>query len=69
MRVIVKDQSRKINHLSGLSVPPELVSQSLSWKLESPKTNTLADGLIERTSSMLDKIASKTVHKDEENDR
>ena len=31
------------------------------WK--SPKTNTLADGLIERTSSMLDEIASKTVLK------
>ena len=31
--------------------------------LKSPKTNTLADGLIQRTSSILDKIASKTVHK------
>ena len=37
--------------------------------LKSPKTNTLADGLIERTSSMLDEIESKTVHKDEEGDR
>ena len=27
--------------------------------LKSPKTNTLADGLIERTSSMLDEIESK----------
>ena len=27
--------------------------------LKSPKTKTLADGLIERTSSMLDKIESK----------
>ena len=35
----------------------------------SPKTNTLDDELIERTSSMLDEIASKTVHKDEEDDR
>ena len=69
MRVIVRDQSRKTNHLSGLSVPPELVSQSLSWTLESPKTNTLADGLIQRTSSILDETVSKTVHKDEENDR
>ena len=35
----------------------------------SPKTNKLADGLIERTSSMLDEIALKTVHKDKESDR
>ena len=33
-----------------------------------PKTNTLADGLMERTSSMLDEIDSKIVHKDEEGD-
>ena len=32
--------------------------------LKSPKTNTLADGLIEGTSSMLDEIESKTVQKD-----
>ena len=32
------------------------------------KTNTLADGLIERTSSMLDEIVSKAVLKDEEGD-
>ena len=32
----------------------------------SPNTNTLADGLIERTSSMLDDIESKTVRKEEE---
>ena len=35
----------------------------------SPKTNKLADGLIERASSMLDEIALKTVHKDKESDR
>ena len=34
----------------------------------SPKINTVADGLIERTSSMLDQIETKTVHKDEEGD-
>ena len=34
-----------------------------------PKTKRLADGLIERTSSMLDEIKSKTVHKAEEVDR
>ena len=33
--------------------------------VQSPKPNTLADGLIERTSSMLDEIAPKAVHKDE----
>ena len=39
------------------------MSQSLWWTLKSPKTNILADGLIERISSVLDKIESKTVHK------
>ena len=34
----------------------------------SKKKNTLADGLIERTSSMLDEIESKTMHKAEEGD-
>ena len=29
----------------------------------------LGDGLIERTSSMLDEIASRTVHKDKDSDR
>ena len=33
--------------------------------LQSPKKNT-ADRLIERTSSMLDEIAPKTMHKDKE---
>ena len=37
--------------------------------VKSPKTNTLVDGLIERTSSMLDEIESKTVLKHEEGDR
>ena len=36
--------------------------------LKSPKTNTLADGLFERTSSMLDQIAPKTVQKGKEGD-
>ena len=36
--------------------------------LKSPKTKSLADGLIDRTSSMLDEMESKTVHKDEEGD-
>ena len=37
--------------------------------LKSPKTKTSADVLTERTSSMLEEIESKTVHKDEEGDR
>ena len=53
----------------GLSVPPEYMRQSLWWMLKSPKTNTLADELIKRTSSMLDEIESKTMHNDEEGDR
>ena len=32
------------------------------------KANT-ADGLMERTSSMLDEVESKTVHKDKEGDQ
>ena len=58
MRVTVRDQSRKVNHLSkvicyrkiassaGISVPPEYISQFLGWTLKSPKANTLADDLI-----------------------
>ena len=46
----------------------EFSSQPWWWTLKSPKTSTLADGLIERTSSMVDEIASKTEHKDEEGD-
>ena len=37
--------------------------------VEVSKTNTLADGLIERTTSMLDEIESKNMHKDEEGDQ
>ena len=37
--------------------------------LKSPKIKTLADGLIKRTSSMLEEIESKTIHKDKEGDR
>ena len=33
------------------------------------RVTPLADGLMERTSSMLDEIESETVHKDEEGDR
>ena len=34
--------------------------------LKSPKTNTLAEGLMETTSSMLDEIKSKTVRNGKE---
>ena len=51
-----------------LSVFDHFVNLALKG-LKSPNANTLADGLIERTSSMLDEIASKTVHKSEENDQ
>ena len=37
--------------------------------LNSPKTNILTYGLIERTSSVLDEIASKNVQKDKDNDQ
>ena len=37
--------------------------------VKSPKTKTLVDELIDRTSSMLAEIESKTVHKDDECDR
>ena len=36
--------------------------------VKSPKTKALADGLIEKTSSMLDEIESKAMHKNEEGD-
>ena len=37
----------------------------LMMNVKSPKTKTLADGLIERTSSKLDEIKSKAVLKEE----
>ena len=43
------------------------MDQSLSWALKPPKINT-ADGLIERTSSILNEIESKTMYKDKEGD-
>ena len=42
---------------------------SINVPLKSPKTKALADGLIERTSSMLDEIESKTVHNVKEGDQ
>ena len=76
-----QDPSRKINHLSNVIWARKIiteftlsisstrkVSQSLWWTLKSPKTNTLADGCIERTLYMLDEIESKTMHQDKEGD-
>ena len=34
-----------------------------------PKANSVADGLIKRTSSMLDETVSKVVHKGKDGDR
>ena len=68
----VWDPSRKVNHVSKvicnrtiIAEFPRLIS---STRIGKPKTKTLADGLIERTSSMLDEIESKTMHKAEEDD-
>lgn len=41
----------------------------LECMLKSPMTNTLTYGLIERTSSMQDEIASETGHNDNGNDQ
>ena len=71
--------SRKVNHMSKViwdkknynkvhqvyQFHQNRLANPLWWTLKSLKTETLADVLIERTSSMLDKIESKTVHKDE----
>ena len=46
----------------------EKVKESLWWMLDSQETNTLADGLIGRISSMLDERASRITHKDKDND-
>ena len=53
----------------SFEITPEYVSQSWWWTIKSPQTKALVDGLIERTSSMLGKTESKTVHKDEEVDQ
>ena len=37
--------------------------------VKSPKIKALEDGLIEKTSSMLDEIESKTMHNNEEDDQ
>ena len=54
-----------ITEFIRLSVPLEKVSLSLWQTVKSPKTNKFADGLIERTSSMLDELESN-MYKDQE---
>ena len=80
VRITVRDTSRKVNHLSMViwdrKIITEFTSSISSTRIGkpvcmmdiimSPKTKTLADGLIERNSSMLDEIESKTMGKDKE---
>ena len=81
MSITVWDPSRKVNHLSKVIYNRKVITEFtrlisstrigklvLMMDIKSPKTRT-ADGLIERTLSMLDEIESKTVHKAEEGDQ
>ena len=71
MRITVWDLSRKVNHLSKVIWDGKIITgftRSISsTRIKSPKTKT-AGGLIDRTSSMLDEIESKPMHKEEEGD-
>ena len=82
MRITVWDPSRKVSHLSKVVSDRKIIAEftrsisstrigkeALMMDLKVSKDKTLADGVIERTSSMLDEIESKTVHKDKEGDR
>ena len=81
-RVTVRDLSRKVNHLSKViwdrkiiteftrSINSTSIGESvLMMDVKVSKTNTLAYGLIKRTSSMLDEIELKTMHNDKDRDR
>ena len=72
IRITVRDQSRKVNHLNKVIWDKKIITKFTrsisSTRIGEPKTKTLADGLIERTSSMSDEIESKIVRKDEEGD-
>ena len=67
--------SRKVNHLSKVVRDRKIVHQVYQFHqkrlasrydgIKCPKTNTLAYGLIKRTSSILDELESKTIQKDE----
>ena len=67
VRVTIRDPSRKIDHVNKIiwarklkQLTRSIISTRICYLLllKSPKTNTLADRLIERTSSVWDKIAS-----------
>ena len=60
--MVKPEQLDHLNLVHHFAVP-------LRWKLKPPKTNKLAYGFIERTSSILDEIESKNMHKDEERDQ
>ena len=66
VRIKVWDPSRKVNHLSKFVWDRKIITE-VEVKVSQGKQ--LADGLIERTSSMLDEIETKTVHKDKEGDQ
>ena len=82
MRITVWDPSSKVNHLSKVIWDSKIITEFTrsisSTRIDksvlmtdikvSKDKKTLTDELIKRTSSMLDKIESKTVHKDEEGD-
>ena len=71
------DPSRKVKHLGKVvwdrknhNRGHQVYQVTSSYeRRQSQKANVSADEFIERNSSMLDKIASKTVHKDEDGDR
>ena len=75
MSVIVRDSSRNVNNLSKVVWDRKIITvqqvyqfhqnRLTSQHLKSPKTNTLTDGFLERISSTLEEIASKTVGKDD----
>ena len=51
------------------AIVEQILASEERQTLKCLKTKTLVEWSIERTSSMLDEIESKTVHKDEEDDK
>ena len=77
MRITVWDSRRKVNHPGKVVWHRKIITEfarsisftrigkpALMMDVKFPKTNTFADGLIERTWSMLDEIESKNVYKE-----
>ena len=77
MRITVWDPDRKVNHLSKVVCGRKVITEFtrtitstrigkpvLMMDVKVPKVTKTADGLIERTQSMIDEIESKTGHKD-----